>query len=433
MTSSFNTDSLCYTCLKPIIAAHNTCPHCNSRNIISHPELFNLSIAHIDCDAFYASIEKRDNPSLLSKPVIVGGLSNRGVVATCCYVARKSGVRSAMPMYKAQELCPDAVVIKPNMQKYKKASLHIRKLMQALTPLVEPLSIDEAFLDMSGTTRMHHAPPALMLAKLAKTIEKDVGITVSVGLAPNKFLAKLASNMQKPSGFTIIGEQEKLTRLATLPVTALWGVGKSMTAKLAKDGISHISQLQTMDERTLAKRYGEIGLRLYRLARGIDIRKVEPNSLPKSISSEQTFDKDIWQSDHLIQKLWTLSEEVSGGLKKKGYAASTITVKLKTQNHKIITRSHTLESPTQLTDILFEHGEALLKPLCNGTYYRLLGIGASNLSKSLYAADPLDLIEPKRNRRAQTERVMDQLRERFGKESIRKGRALPTKANTKPQ
>lgn len=431
MAEKVVSDSLCRDCLSVIEAAPK-CQKCKSPRVLTHPELFSLTIAHLDCDAFFASVEKRDDPSLKAKPLIVGGTGGRGVVSTCCYLARMRGVHSAMPMYRAKKLCPEAVVIKPNMAKYKKAGGQIREMMQAVTPLVEPLSIDEAFMDLSGTERVHHAAPAMTLAKLALAIEKQVGITVSIGLAPNKFLAKLSSDMQKPRGFTVVGKAEMLDVLAALPVGDMWGVGKAMEKKLARDGITEVSQLQTMDEKILAKRYGELGLRLYRLSRGIDHRKVSPRSITKSISAERTLDKDLWSEEKLIERLWPLCGEVSDGLKKQGFAARTITLKLKNQNHKSFTRSRSLDNPTQLADVLFEVSEKLLKPMTDGTYYRLIGIGASNLTDPI-DADPPDLIEPERTRRAVTEHIMDGLRDRFGKQAIQKGRGVKNKKPPKSE
>lgn len=414
--------TLCRDCLK-VSLDHHKCAHCNSKRLISHPELVELTIAHMDCDAFYATVEKRDNPELKHKAVIIGG-ETRGVVATACYLARMRGVHSAMPMFKAKKLCPEAVIVRPNMQKYSSVSREIRALMQNLTPLVEPVSIDEAFLDLTGTERIHGMSPAATMAKLANDIEDQIGITVSIGLAPNKFLAKLASDMDKPRGFTVIGNKDALDILATLPVERIWGVGKAFAKKLAQDGVTEVSQLQGMELVPLMKRYGEMGNKLYNLSRGIDKRKVSPFSKTKSISAERTLARDEWQYEKLEERLWPLCVEVSDGLKKDGYAANTITLKLKDSVHKLISRSHTLDDPTQLATVLFEQGQHLLKrETAKTTPYRLIGIGASNLV-SPEQADPPDLIEPKRNRRATAEKTMDKLRTRYGKDAIIKGRTL---------
>jgi DNA polymerase IV len=414
--------TLCRDCLK-ITLDSESCDHCNNKRLISHPELLELSIAHMDCDAFYASVEKRDNPELKHKAVIIGG-EKRGVVATACYLARMRGVHSAMPMFKAKKLCPEAVIVKPDMKKYSAISREIRALMQNLTPLVEPVSIDEAFLDLSGTARVHHMSPAATMAKLARDIENQIGITVSIGLSHNKFLAKLASDMDKPRGYTVIGNSDALEILATLPVGRIWGVGQALAKKLAQDGVTEVSQLQNMEQIPLMKRYGEMGNKLYNLSRGIDKRKVSPSSETKSISAERTLERDEWQYEKLEERLWPLCLEVSDDLKKQGYAANTITLKLKDSVHKLISRSHTLDNPTQLATTLFEQGQYLLKKeTAKNTPYRLIGIGASNLM-SPEQADPPDLIEPKRNKRITAEKTMDKLRLRYGKDAIIKGRTL---------
>jgi DNA polymerase-4 len=413
----------CLELLKPEDIQPNKAQNCTHRRTIAHPELSTLKIAHVDCDAFYATVEKRDNPDLTHKPLIIGGGSQRGVVSTACYVARMSGVHSAMPMFKARKLCPDAVILPPDMKKYASVSKDIRMRMQALTPLVEPLSIDEAFMDFSGTERLHGKSAAWLLAKMVKEIEEEVGITVSVGLAPNKFLAKIASDMDKPRGFTVVGEAEKKDFLAKLPITKIYGIGKKTAAKMHKDGLSMISQVQEMEASTLAKRYGEIGLRLHRLAQGDDTRNIKPSRKTKSVSSERTLSKDLRNKEDLEKILWQVAENVSADLKAKEMAGQTITLKLKTSMHRIITRSRTIDRPTQLAETLFEHSSGLLLPLINGTPYRLIGVGVSHFG-ALADADTPDLIEPERTKKAEIERAMDQLRGKFGKSTIKKGRVL---------
>ena len=381
-----------------------------------------LSIAHIDCDSFFAAVEKRDNPDLAHKPLIIGG-GQRGVVSTACYIARMYGVRSAMPIYKAKRLCPDAVFLKPSGNKYAKAGKQVRALMEELTPLVQPVSIDEAFLDMTGTDRMHGAPPAVTLAKLIRRIEDEVGITASVGLSHNKFLAKLGSDMEKPRGFSVIGVEDTLEKLAPLPISKIMGIGKVSQRTLEKDGLTHISQIQQMDEHTLIRRYGENGQRLYRLARGIDSRQVKKSSKAKSVSTERTMDKDIWDYDTLEAILFKECDRVAAELKRKDLAGTTITLKLKTQTHKILTRSHTLDAPTQLAHVIFERAQQLLRAEINGTRYRLIGIGISNF-RPVSEADQPDLIEPKRNKKNSAERAMDALKGKFGEDSIQLGRKL---------
>ena len=416
-----DSDSFCRDCLSPTNRTR-VCPACGSHRLLVHPELATLSIAHMDCDSFFAAVEKRDNPSLRHKPLIIGH-GKRGVVSTACYIARLSGVGSAMPVYRAKKLCPDAVFLPPNLKKYRAVSQQIRQMMQALTPLVEPLSLDEAFLDLSGTERLLGMSPAETMMQLAKRIEDEIGITASVGLAHNKFLAKLASDMDKPRGFTVIGHNDMLEILARLPITRIWGVGSAMERRLARDGLTHVSQLQHMEEATLIKRYGELGQRLFRLSRGIDTRVVKPFQAVKSVSTERTLERDQFDLEVLETLLWPMCERVSADLKRKQLAGMCVVLKLKNSLHKSITRSVTLESPTQMAETLFEVGKGLLASVCDGTAYRLVGIGVTQITVP-DQADPPDLIEPGRNRRLHAERAMDSLRSRYGETSISKGRAF---------
>jgi DNA polymerase-4 len=398
------------------------CPGCRSTRIARHPELDRLTIAHIDCDAFYAAIEKRDDPSLRDKPLIVGG-GHRGVVSTCCYIARMSGVRSAMPMFKARKLCPEAVVIPPNMAKYRDVGEQIRTLMLELTPLVEPLSIDEAFLDLTGTEKLHHMSPARVLNRLALKIEREIGITVSIGLSHNKFLAKIASDLDKPRGLSVIGRAETLAFLAEKPVSMIWGVGKVMRERLEQDGIANIGQLQTMTEVDLAKRYGKMGSHLFHLARGLDDRTVDPEGEAKSISAETTFDIDIADFAELSKELWPLCETVSRRLKAAELSAHVVHLKLKTAGFKLISRQARIPAPTQLAETLFRTAEILLKREANGTFFRLIGIG-TNEFHAAEDADPPDLADPNAEQRRKVERAMDEVRRKLGGKAIVKGRSL---------
>lgn len=351
--------------------------------------------------------------------MIVGG-GQRGVVSTCCYIARIYGVRSAMPMFKALEACPDAVVIKPNMEKYSRIGKEIRTRMRALTPLVEPLSIDEAFLDLTGTERLHQATPAETLAKFIRGVESDIGISASVGLAPNKFLAKLASDLEKPRGFSVIGAAEAKSVLAEMPVGRIWGVGKVFQKKLENDGIKTIGQLQTMEAADLARRYGSIGLRLAQLSHGDDTRIVKPERGAKSVSAETTFRTDISSFETLRPILRGLSEKVSARLKKAEISGSGITLKLKTADFKTITRARHLPDPTQLADRIYAAGEALLEAEADGRRFRLIGIGVSDL-ESADRADPQDLVDETAERRKNAELAVDKLRNKFGKAAVELG------------
>ena len=396
------------------------CPQCGSPRLIAHEELTELSIAHVDCDAFYASIEKRDDPTLRDKPLIVGG-GQRGVVSTCCYIARQSGVRSAMPMFTALKLCPDAVVLRPNMAKYVSVSRDVRALMDTLTPLVEPLSIDEAFLDLSGTRTLHRASPAEVLAKLARDVETQIGITLSIGLSHNKFLAKTASDLDKPRGFAVIGKAETLSFLAEQPVDLIYGVGKVFAETLRRDGFHTIGQLQQTDPEALMRRYGETGARLARLSRGEDSRAVSVDGEMKTISSETTFNTDLASFDELSTELLALSERLSERVKAKNLVGDTVTLKLKSAGFRLRTRARHLMISTQLASVLYETGLQLLAREIDGTAFRLIGIGLSGLTEAS-GDDPIDLIEPGIARKAAAERAMDSVRTRFGRDAVIRGK-----------
>ena len=411
--------TLCRDCLAMSAGKSGRCATCGGPRLVSHPELFSLSIAHVDCDAFYAAVEKRDNPSLTDKPVIVGG-GKRGVVSAACYVARTFGVRSAMPMFKALEACPDAVVIPPDMAKYVRVGREVRELMLALTPAVEPLSIDEAFLDLSGTERLHKAPPAVTLAHFQKHVEERIGVTVSIGLSHNKFLAKIASDLDKPRGFAAIGRAETVTFLAAQPVSIIWGVGKKTQELLAREGLTRIAAIQKMDEKTLARRFGSIGLRLARLSRGEDDRTVVPERQAKSISAETTFDADLAGANDLLPILRKLSERVSTRLKRERLSGRTIMLKLKTAEFRLRTRNLKLDAHTDLADRIFRAGKSLLDKEIDGTRYRLLGIGVADLSDAA-SAGAEDLIDAGAEKRAKAERAMDKIRGRFGQDGLALG------------
>jgi DNA polymerase-4 len=398
------------------------CNVCGSPRVSAHPELHELAIAHIDCDAFYASVEKRDNPDLANVPVIVGG-GQRGVVSACCYIARIKGVRSAMPMYQALKACPDAIVIRPNMEKYARVGGQIRDLMRGVTPLVEPLSIDEAFLDLSGTDKLHHGSPAQTLVKLVRRIETEVGVTASIGLSHNKFLAKLASDLDKPRGFAVIGRAETLDFLGPRAVGTIWGVGASLRTRLENDGIRTINQLREMDEETLTVRYGSIGRRLYYLSRGMDNREVNPRGEAKTISAETTFERDISDAKELAKRLWPLCEKLSRRLREKGLAAGTITLKLKTGSFRSFSRARKLNTPTQLAEILYQSSLPLLDAEAKGQSYRLIGVGSSVFADPEDADRP-DLLNNDVTTHAKVEQAMEMVRKKFGRQTIIKGRSL---------
>jgi DNA polymerase-4 len=385
--------------------------------------LFDLTIAHVDCDAFYASVEKRDNPALRDKPVIIGG-GRRGVVSTACYIARIRGVRSAMPMFQALRLCPDAVVVKGRMQVYVDVSRRIRAMMDELTPLVEPLSLDEAFLDLGGTARLHGAPPAVMLSRLVRRMEAELGITASVGLSHNKFLAKVASDLDKPRGFSVIGRAETADFLRDRPVRLIWGVGEAGRAALEAAGIRTFADLLRWTRQDLHARFGSSGDRLWHLARGEDRRRVSAERAVKSISNETTFGEDTADPDILDGHIWRLAEKVADRAKAKDLAGRVVTLKLKRRDHSLATRRVALRGPTQMADRIYRTARDLFDQTAEPGPLRLVGVGLSDLCAATAADAMGDLLDPQAGRRAGAERATDAIRARFGHDAIRKGRAL---------
>ncbi|TFL20189.1 DNA polymerase IV [Jannaschia formosa] len=414
--------ALCRTCLT-VFETGARCPACGGPRVVAHPELTELTIAHMDCDAFYASVEKRDRPELADKPVIVGG-GRRGVVTTCCYIARIKGVRSAMPMFKALQLCPEAVVLKGRMDLYAEVSKQVRAMMEELTPAIEPLSLDEAFLDLTGTARLHGAPPAVMLARLVRRMKAELGITGSIGLSHNKFLAKIASDLDKPQGFAVIGRGETDSFLADKPVGIIWGVGAVGQESLRKAGIRTIRDLRRWDRGDLNTRFGSMGDRLWHLARGEDRRRVSANRPVKSISKETTFSENTQDPDVLDGHLWRLAEQVSARAKAKGVAGRVVTLKLKRADFQIVTRRHALPDPTQMADRIYREARGLMDGLDRLGQTRLIGCGLSDLVPEAQADRAGDLLDPAAARRAAAERATDAIRARFGVEAIVKGRAL---------
>jgi DNA polymerase-4 len=415
----------CRDCLGDQEIAARRCGDCGSPRLVRHHALPSLTLAHIDCDAFYATVEKRDNPDIADKPVIIGG-GKRGVVSAACYIARTFGVRSAMPMFKALALCPSAVVIRPDMAKYVRVGREVRHAMQALTPLVEPLSIDEAFLDLGGTQRVHGMIPAKVLARFAREVERGIGITVSVGLSCNKFLAKIASDMDKPRGFAALDQDEARSILADKPVGFIFGVGPATQERLSQRGFRTIADLQRADETELMKQFSTEGRRLWRLARGIDDRRVVADRGAKTISSETTFETDIRDFATLEKVLWRLSEKVSARLKNSELAGSTVTLKLKTADFRQRTRSQSIHAPTQLAAKIFAISREMLAKEIDGTSFRLMGTGVSALRPGSQA-DDTDMLD---RRSAHAERAIDDLRKKFGNAAVIRGIAYdgPEKA-----
>lgn len=419
--------ALCRDCLSWFDKSPGVrCPKCAGPRLTSHPELDRIAIAHLDCDAFYASIEKRDNPELRDRPLIVGGKGRRGVVATCCYIARVAGVRSAMPMYQALKLCPDAAVLPPRIETYATIGRDIRTRMRTLTPLVEPLSLDEAFLDLSGTERLLGGPPAMTMARLALGIERDFGITASVGLSHNKYLAKVASDLDKPRGFAVIGRAETPGFLAPRSVRTIWGVGRALADRLEADGYRTNADLRAVSAEALVARYGRIGRKLHDLAIGIDTRRVNPDQPVKSISSETTFEDDIGDIDQLAGHLWRLAVATSDRAKSKEMRGHTVVLKLKTHAFRTLTRQHRLDLATNLAEDLYHTAEPMLRGELGHGPFRLIGVGITALSATAATDPPAPprLFTDAADNRARAEEATDRIRGRYGKDAIMRGRAL---------
>lgn len=415
--------AFCRDCLSEAQEDQTRCLSCGSPRVQAHPELFDLTIAHMDCDAFYASVEKRDNPDLADKPLIIGG-GRRGVVSTACYIARIRGVRSAMPMFKALDLCPEAVVVRPRMEVYAAVSRDIRAMMEELTPVVEPLSLDEAFMDLSGTQKLHGAPPAIMLARLVGRMRSELGVTGSIGLSHNKFLAKVASDLDKPRGFSVIGEAETHDFLMPKPVRMIWGVGQATQGALDKAGIRTFADLLRWEREDLNARFGAMGDRLYFLARGQDRRRVDARAPVKSISNETTFFEDTASTELLDGHIWRLSENVSDRAKARRLAGRVVTLKLKRSDHSLITRRVALRDCTQMADTIYRTARGLFDQVDHAVPYRLIGVGISELVDEDTGDLSGDLLDPQARQRSQAERATDAIREKFGDKAILKGRAL---------
>jgi DNA polymerase IV len=389
-------NSLCRDCgtLARVISraelTARACSRCGSARIIAHPELASLAIAHVDCDAFYASVEKRDHPDLIDEPLIVGG-SQRGVVLTACYIARRYGVRSAMPMARALQLCPGAAVIRPDMEKYRRESRRIRELMEALSPRIESVSIDEAYLDLSECG--DNEPPARSLARLALQVEKRVGVTISIGLAPNKMLAKIASDFGKPRGFYVIGESDKLAVLAPMKVSALPGIGPVMTRKLEEMGYATIAQLRAAKLDDLTHRFGRWGRSLLARAHGEDARRVGfGRGRNVSVGAERTFAKDLARFEDIMAVMEQISQRVAERLVRSDLAATSLTLKLRRHDRYTTTHACRLHDPTQRAETILAAVMPVLRPRLDGTRYRLVGVTAHDLVPG-QQADPPDLFD----------------------------------------
>jgi DNA polymerase IV len=384
------TRALCRDCCEIVDAPQASCARCGGDRLVAHAEIESLGIAHIDCDAFYASVEKRDRPELRDEPVIVGHPGGRGVVTTACYVARRFGARSAMPMFQALELCPHAVVIPPDMAKYKRVSDEIRTIFCAATSVIEPLSLDEAYLDLTDDFRTEAPPAAEALAVIAARVEREVGITVSVGLSCNKFLAKLASELEKPRGFSLIGQGEARSFLAPLSVRKIHGVGAVTARRMEESGLKTIGDLQALPEQALVARFGKFGQRLAQFAHGEDDRHVTPWRPTKSISAETTFASDTGSAEKLREVAASLGQRVAAQLSRKRLAGRSVILKLKTSDFRLVTRSRSLAHPTQRADVIVENVTDLIEREADGRTFRLIGVGIGDLGEA-EDADPADL------------------------------------------
>jgi DNA polymerase IV len=353
-------------------------------------------IIHLDMDAFYASVEQRDEPALKGKPVAVGGSpQGRGVVAACSYEARKFGIRSAMPMARALRLCPQLEIVRPDFSKYKAVSQQVMAILRSVTPLVEPLSLDEAYLDV--TENSLGQPLAMEVAKhLKKRILEETRLTASAGVAPNKFLAKIASGWQKPDGLTVIAPERVEAFLHKLPVEALWGVGPVTAKKLRAIGIAKLVDVRAADEERLRKAVGSFAERLRRLAHGEDPREVKTDRPWKSISCEDTYPEDLVELREMRAEIARLAKRTAGSLRDKGLAARTVTIKVRYSNFATVTRSHTEEPATNEAADLVERALALLERTDAGRRpVRLLGVGAHGLVGAAPATTgPLPLQPP---------------------------------------
>lgn len=412
--------TLCLTCLSMDVTEDN-CPDCAGR-VISHPELFDLSIAHIDADAFYASIEKHDNPDLKDRPLIIGNPDGRSVVTTACYMARQYGVRSAQPMYRARQACPEAVVLRPRFERYREVSSAIRRMMEELTPMVMTVSLDEAYLDLTGTERLHKAPPAVVLARLSSRVRTELGVTISVGLSHAPYLAKIASDLEKPNGFSLIGRSETADFLADKPVGIIGGVGGRMQEKLAEIGIRTIGDIRRTDPARLQTHVGSYCHQLFDYAFGRDSRKIAPNPPAKSISAERTFEKDIYSREALTRALWPLCEKVSARAKRAGVEANVVTLRFKQEDHRSVTRQASLKGQTNLEEKIFDAARGLIDKAPRGHSFRLLGVGLSELQDVGSGFTQTMLFDEEDDKREAAERVLDQIRDRWGREIAFKGR-----------
>jgi len=381
------------------------------------------SILHVDMDAFYASVEQRDNPSLRGKPVVVGGGSNRGVVAAASYEAREYGIRSAMPMAEAMRRCPDLCRVEPRMSHYQSVSAQIFAVFREFTPTVEGLSLDEAFLDITASVTLFGAPATIAMA-IKRRILDETGLTASVGVAENKLVAKIASDLDKPDALTIVRPEDYEVRLDPLPVAVIPGIGPKTQKLLAARGIGTVRDLRTADDRVLEPVFGRFTQKTRDRASGLDERPVVPSRAEKSISAEQTYDADLSSRETLDRELLRLSERTASRLRKSGLAAGTVQIKIRRSDFTTCTRQQSVRPPANGTDQLYAVARRLLAAWleCNpGAKIRLLGVGSGNLAP----AEQHDLFAEAPNQSAAPiDQTVDEIRGRFGSSSVRRARTL---------
>jgi len=383
----------------------------------------NRQIIHVDMDAFYASVEQLDNPNLVGKAVIVGGdPKKRGVVSAASYEARKFGVHSAMPMSKAVRLCPDAVILQVRMKRYAELSRQIHTIFEKYTEQIEPISLDEAFLDVTGSLKLFGNAEKIGI-DIKNQIMEQLGLVASVGIAPNKFLAKLASDLNKPDGFVVITEENKQLILDPLPVSKIWGVGKVTEKALRSEGINTIGQLRKAPLNILRSIIGEQTPHMLRLAHGIDNKDVESCRKAKSISSEQTFASDITDKNILLRVLLAQVEDVAQRLRADDLEAKTITLKFRYDDFQTITRSSTFENSTNITETLWKEAKAVFLKWHKKSAgsLRLLGFGASGLQKAFTSQQQL-FSEPEQEKQKRLDKTFDEIRSKFGHDALRRGK-----------
>jgi DNA polymerase-4 len=390
----------------------------------------NRVILHIDMDAFYASVEQVDHPSLKGKPVIVGGASNRGVVCAASYEARKFGVRSAMPIFQAKQKCPDGIYLPVRMARYQEVSREVMGILAEFSPLVEQVSVDEAYMDMSGIDRVLGSPRKTGL-QVKQRIRAVTSLNCSIGIAPNKFLAKIASDLEKPNGLVLIEPDEVLPFIATLPIRKVPGVGEKTVGRLEEIGIHMLGDVQKIEENLLLERTGKFGRRLLDLSKGIDESPVSPYSEPKSISSEETLAKDTDDTNVLKRVLLMQTELVGRRARAKGLMGTTVTLKLKRTDFRQMTRSVTIEEPTSSSNEIYEHIVKLLEGV-KSTKFRLVGVGLSNLVSAEDSKRQLSLfqrVDPTKTPWKEAEKAMDAIKKRFGGDAIKRGGLLNDSEN----